>query len=446
MQIKSKSKKQKLKRKNTWVDINDSKICQKILQKHYGSLFPTGGFSDFVKLYQIFKKGFNRNDEPSKVPNAVDYFVEPRKKVNQSENEVATLSNLKGIKPQKQSTPKKRPKSSPTKSNANENDIQKYKSVSKLSKEEDSNECNKVEVKIKEGSNNFHLLLLELMKDTMNFDKRKAVIKFKTNEAARNFIKNKKLKAIVENEKIVEILPCEASASNTDNYSCNAVEFDIKQKGFDGDMQSSFKELAYQFLCVLMFMDEELDVDKTTAIITFHTEADAINFMNEEKWKDHIESKTLVKTVPCKKPDSILSQSSSSSSVAENRSKTQDECNKVDVDIVDKAGNYQLLLSKLMCNKIQNVYKGKAVITFNDRAEAERFISDQAWSSVIKNPTLVRTESCENSDTQPKNYKGVSKRRKRKYQEVADQMAEAAIQKYHKRIKQLDEINNHNEE
>ena len=53
-----------------------------------------------------------------------------------------------------------------------------------------------------------------------------------------------------------------------DKYSCNAVKFDIKQKGFDGDMQSSFKELAYQFLCVLMFMDEELDVDKTTAIIT----------------------------------------------------------------------------------------------------------------------------------------------------------------------------------
>ena len=53
-----------------------------------------------------------------------------------------------------------------------------------------------------------------------------------------------------------------------DNYSCNAVEFDIKQKGLDGNMQSSFKELTYQYLCVLMFMDEELDVDKTTAIIT----------------------------------------------------------------------------------------------------------------------------------------------------------------------------------
>jgi len=198
-----------------------------------------------------------------------------------------------------------------------------------------------------------------------------------------------------------------------------------------------------------MFIDKELEVDKTTVVITFKTEADAEKFINENRWKDHIETKRLVKTVPCQNTDSISSQSSSSSSVAENRSKTDvitDECNKVDVDIVDQAGNYQLLLSELMCNKIQNVYKGKAVITFNDRAEAERFISDQAWSSVIKNPTLVRTESCENSDTQPKNYKGVSKRRKRKYQEVADQMAEAAIQKYHKRIKQLDEINNHNEE
>ena len=28
--------------------------------------------------------------------------------------------------------------------------------------------------------------------------------------------------------------------------------------------------------------------------------------MNEEKWKDHIESKTLVKTVPCKKPVSFV--------------------------------------------------------------------------------------------------------------------------------------------
>jgi len=449
MQIKSKSKKQKLKRKSTWVDINDPKICQKILQKHYGSLFPTKGIPDFIKLYRIIKKGFNRNDEPSKVPSAVDHFVESKKKGNQSENEVATPTNLKGRMPLNQSTPKKHLEGSLNKNNVNENDLQKDKSVSKMSSKEDSNECNKVEVRIKEGSNNFHLLLLELMKDTMNFDKRKAVIKFKTKQAAKNFINNKKVKAIVENEQIVEILPCEASASNTDGYSCNAVEFNIKQSGLVGDMQSSFKKLAYQYLCVLMFIDEELDVDKTTIVITFKTEADAEKFINENKWKDHIETKRLVKTVPCQNTSSISSQSSSSSSVAENRSKTDvpaDECNKVDVDIVDQAENYQLLLSKLMCNKIQNVYKGKAVITFNNRAEAERFISDQAWSSVIKNPTLVRTESCENSDTQLKSSKGVSKRKKRKYQEIADQMAKAAIQKYHKRINQLDGVINHSQE
>jgi len=436
MQIKSKSKKQKLKRKNTWVDINDPKICRKILQKHYGSLFPTsssnppnekGWKNKLSKSFGIFN-----SKETS------DAVNESRKKGNLSESDIATLRNIMGIKPLKQSTPKKQPEGSTTKNNVQENDLQKDKTVGKLLNKADSNECNKVEVKIKEGSNNFHLLLLDLMKDTMNFDKRKAVIKFKTKEAAINFIKNEKVKAIFENKQLVEILPCEESASNTDGYSCNAVEFDIKQSGLVGDMQSSFKELAYQYLCVLMFIDEELEVDKTTAIITFNTEADAINFMNEKKWEDHIESRRLVKTVPCQNTSSISSQSSSSSSVAENRSKTQDECNKVDVDIVGQAGNYQLLLSKLMCNKIHNVYKGKAVITFNDRAEAERFISDQAWSSVIKNPTLVRTESCENSDTQPKNYKGVSKRRKRKYQEVADQMAEAAIQKYHKRIKQFD--------
>jgi len=438
MQIKSKSKKQKLKRKNTWVDINDSKICQKILQKHYGSLFPTGGFSDFVKLYQIIKKGFNRNDKPSKVPKAVDSFVESRKKGNHSENEVATPTKFIEGTHLKQSTPKKHLEGSQTKNNVEENNLQKNKTVGKLPNKADSNECNKVQVKIKEGSSDFHLLLLELMKDTMNFDKRKAVIKFKTKEAAINFIKNEKVKAIFENKQLVEILPCEESASNTDGYSCNAVEFDIKQSGLVGDMQSSFKELAYQYLCVLMFIDEELEVDKTTAIITFNTEADAINFMNEKKWEDHIESRRLVKTVPCQNTSSISSQSSSSSSVAENRSKTQDECNKVDVDIVGQAGNYQLLLSKLMCNKIHNVYKGKAVITFNSHEDAVKFIRKQPWKKVVENPRLVRTEPCGNSETQQKNSKGVSKRRKRKYPEIADQMAEAAIQKYHKRMKQFD--------
>ena len=104
-------------------------------------------------------------------------FSESRKKGNLSESDIATLRNIMGIKPLKQSTPKKQPEGSTTKNNVQENDLQKDKTVGKLLNKADSNECNKVEVKIKEGSNNFHLLLLDLMKDTMNFDKRKAVIK-----------------------------------------------------------------------------------------------------------------------------------------------------------------------------------------------------------------------------------------------------------------------------
>jgi len=461
MPIKRKSNKQKLKRKNTWVDINDPIMCRKLLQKHYGSLFPTssnptnekdpkkdkdapitnkGIINQAIQKFFIQLKGkiIDKSKTPKKISlqsteSTSHKKTPPNEPRNSEQSKVATPgSSIELI--QKHSTPKTLSGGSPTK---------KKETTGEMSMVDDSDEYNKVEFKMKEGSNNFDLLMLELMKDTMDFDKRKAVIKFNTKEAAMNFIKNKKLEGIVENKQLVEILPCEKSSSNTDTELYNAVEVDFKQRGLVGDKQSNV--LAYLYLCVLMMIDEQLEVDKTTVVFTFNTKADAEEFLKkkkEGKLNDLVDTRSFVKTVPCENTNLILSQSNSSSSIAENRSKMdvpKDVCNKLEVDIVDKARNYQLLLSELMCDKIPNVYKGTAVITFKSQADAKNFIRKRPWKEV-KDSKLVRTKSCENSDTQLKSSKGVSKRRKRKYRQIVDQMTKAQMQEYHKRIKQLDEI------
>jgi len=309
-----------------------------------------------------------------------------------------------------------------------EEDLSHNKSTRTI--EVSSNECHKVEVRLNGEYKAFELFFLELMKveNRLNINKTKAVITFKAKKYALKFLRNDgKLKEFIENVRLVKILPCEESTSalKTDNDSCNAVEFDIKQKNGN----TKFNKFAYWYYCMSLISDKAPNVDKTTAVITFETEADAKNFIKKEKLNDLLLSRRLVKTKACKDTQS-------------------DKCNKVEVDIADKTGSYEQFLSNLMCNDEYNIDKSNLVITFKSERDARNFKQQNKLQGIVENSRLVKALQC---DSQPKNSKGVSKRKKRKYQEVADHIRKSELLKtqmrnYQKRIKKLDEIINHSQE
>merc|ERR1740131_706890 len=78
---------------------------------------------------------------------------------------------------------------------------------------------------------------------------------------------------------------------------------------------------------------------------------------------------------------------------------SDDECNKVEVEINQGSKNFILFLSELIkIGNELNVDDSKAVITFKSKADAKNFIRGKKFNDLVHSRRLVKTVHCKIPD------------------------------------------------